>query len=268
MSGLNMSTYDQFVFNSTQYLHARGLPSNSFSINGKEARALVCVNVRAMAEILSSLPLSSPHHFSPLPFLSFTLTLPSSSSLPLPSHSHNQTSSRTLPLSSSLLHLLLSTSCPFLLSLSTLLYSSLFLFLYSFDHPPPSLHTSFPFRLFSSRLLFSYLSLHLLLINPVLTFPPPPPPPPSPSLPPSHNLSTPPSRPLLSTLHLSLLPLSSPSPLLLSLTFTPILSPLPFLPPSHSLTHSLIHRHSASRCRPIRCHAISWTRTTTTHKPF
>ena len=38
-----MNIHDQFIFNSTQYINARGLPSNSFSINGKYVRVLVGV---------------------------------------------------------------------------------------------------------------------------------------------------------------------------------------------------------------------------------
>ena len=43
-----MNIHDQFIFNSTQYLNARGLPSNSFSINGKYVSyvcLLACVHV-------------------------------------------------------------------------------------------------------------------------------------------------------------------------------------------------------------------------------
>ena len=35
-----MKTYDQFIYNSTQYLHARGLPSNTYSMNGTYVLAL------------------------------------------------------------------------------------------------------------------------------------------------------------------------------------------------------------------------------------
>ena len=80
---MNMSTHDQFVFNSTQYLHARGLPSNSFSINGKYVRALVCTNVRAMGDVLFSFFLHPLLTTSPLS-AAFDLTLLSSSRYPLP----------------------------------------------------------------------------------------------------------------------------------------------------------------------------------------
>ena len=41
----DMNIYDGFIFNSTQYLRARGLPSNSYSMNGTYARRRFCTYV-------------------------------------------------------------------------------------------------------------------------------------------------------------------------------------------------------------------------------
>ena len=42
-----MESYDEFIFNSSQYLLARGLPSNSYSMNGTYVRAHSYVYLRS-----------------------------------------------------------------------------------------------------------------------------------------------------------------------------------------------------------------------------